>query len=732
MAGKLTLTIDHAQARISADRLPAVAAGEDWRDILSTTVWIEPVNNRAILRPYALTNAWYTSGTGSYAKMTKSDFGLGSDFEDRADQSAKGNWIAKKAADVDMATPAISSTTYSKNRGFYCAWFSYNTGQKFGQFQCGWNNTGGTSTGVRIDCYSDGAVEVYKDGVFVAAGSISGSSSQTVDGAAAENQVFDMVLIPYSHDELLIWSPMRGAGFSVTFEDIAEDAADPTITSATKFWWIVPTGAVQVQLAPILFPTSGTCLSKKLAFIEPPATSETLANLTSSLWPGGTHAYLAAGRPAYVGTQGASIGLYEWDGTTTFVPNSTRKDCRLKVTLTTDNAGYTPTFYWGMVVYPQQNANTNATESYDASLYVKRATLSVPEDPKGVALDITFRAPDDLDTHVAGIASGLCRPMLAKLGTKYLVDGVTGDVDRTYPLTDGSSEVSLAIHDRLKLLENYVFTDRVPLGGLLLTDALEFLARRSGSTTFDFSTSTFAIPFGSGGDASDMGMTIEPGDNALDWFARLIETFAADWTWGERPTASGTELFAQSETDLGTTPIITLYETTADAVTDGVAAADIPDLLVRHLRREILEPLANDVRITGLNARTGRPIQAWKEDAASKTPTTLPSSRPANWLGFIKRYALIDPALRTQEAVNWACDTIHTRVSEAPETIEFQSTLLHIADVTLWRGDPLRIYGRGIYRIISFGGEFIREVTSLQSREFTYVAKKVAEEPPPE
>lgn len=727
MPGVLTVQFDHAQPRISADRLPIVAAGEDWENSNSTGTWVEPITNRVILRPYALTDAWYTTGSGDYAKLAKSDFGLGSDFEDRADQGAKGNWIAKKDSSTAMASPAISTTTYSKNRGFYCSWFSYNSGQRFLQYQCGWQNSGTATSGVRFDFYSDGNVEAFKDNVLIKTGSISGSAS----GAASENAVFDVVLIPYAHDEILVWSPLRGAGFNVVLEDIDPEDANPTIVAASKFWWLVPNGAVQVQVAPIKFPSSGTVLSRKTALIEPPATGEALANFTYSGWPGGTHAYAISGHQAFVGTQGASAALYEHDGTTAFVPNSSRVKCRIKLTLTTSDQGYTPCVYFAQLVYPQQVGTTDDSEQYDATNYVKSASLSVPDDPRGVTLDLEFRAPETLSGLVASLSDQTNRPMLAKLGSKKLLDGVSGETSTHIALTDGASSCSFAVHDRTKLLENYVFTDRVPLGGMLLTDALQFIVRRAGIDYADMNitSSSFAIPYGSGGDASNLGLSIEPGDNALDWVGRLIETFAADWTWGFRPTASGDEFFALDDAGLGTSPIIKVYETTADAIADGVDPADAPHLLVRRLQRERLEPLANDVRVTGLDARTGRPVQAWKEDAGSKDPTTVPSSRPANWLGYIKRYALIEPGLRSQSAVNWACDTIAARVTEAPEVIQFDSSLLTVGDVAIWRGDPIRVYGRGIYRVMSLHCAFLREVSAVQSRDAQYVAKRIGDEP---
>jgi hypothetical protein len=139
-----------------------------------------------------------------------------------------------------------------------------------------------------------------------------------------------------------------------------------------------------------------------------------------------------------------------------------------------------------------------------------------------------------------------------------------------------------------------------------------------------------------------------------------------------------------------------------------------------------MAPIANDVRVTGFDVRRQKPIQAYKVDTASMDPTTMPDSRPANWLGCRRRYAVVDPGITTQAALNAATDLIFSRLSKAPVIAQMESDFL-IRDsngLPLWRGAPIAIHGRGKWRINTFGCDFVRELSSWQWRNGTYTVEQ--------
>lgn len=727
----LSVTFDHAQRRLQSDQLIAFAEADEFTGPVWDSVWNEPVSHRLLLRPYVMdsTGAWTTTDSGNYAKLALTDIGSPAGWEERADQHIKGKWLCKK--DSSAGGSASTTASYSKNRGFYFAFFGYGAGGRFIQARCGWNSSASLSGGVGLEIWNDGTIDVYKDGTKFQTGKVCGTSG----GSTQQNQLFELLLLPYAHREMLIMSPSAGDGFNAIFDDIDEDDTNPTITPAGHFWFEIVVGAVQVMLAPLKFPSSGYATSDKLNFLDPPQTGEALENYDNLPWPGSSHAYLIYGDPAYVSTQSASATLVKWDGTTAFVPNSVQVNTRIKLTLTTSDTGYTPTIYGALLSYPALFADTSAAEQYDATGYMESVSLSVPESPSGVAMDLKIGRCVDLETHVHAVQSQPCRPVNIQVGSVGLLNGIAS-TPKVHTLShDGATWMELEVRDRWKLLEDYVFTDRFAYDGWIFEEFVKFLVRKSGlaSSHISVSTSGFNFPQARGTRGEFFSNEVQPGDKAAEVLTRIMEDFATDWWYGFRYAAGGVEFFAYSPADLPGVASITLYETSSEAVAAGHATPDeYNKYQIREFREQVLEPLANEIRITGYDSKTKRPIQAYKVDAASQNPTTVPSSRPDNWVGNIRHSALVDPALSTQAAVNWACDTAYNELTVAPVIAEWKSDFL-LSDITgavLWRGSLVEIAGRGTYRINSFGCDFVREVSTgddpFQWRNATYTARKIA------
>lgn len=741
MPGTFSVEFDHAQTRLAFDRLPLVALGEDFeqRNPLATlssteaTHWVDRVTGRIIIKPYCLYQAWYTSGTGNYAKMTKSDFGLGSNWEDRANQQGTGNWIGVIDSAVTSGRSGVSTSSYSKNQGFYLAWFVYGSGETYVSIECGWNNTATGANGVSLRFVSDGSVEVWKDNALIETGKISGPKS----GQSEANQFRSVMLLPWHHSELLVYSPSGGDGFSVVFEDIDEDDDDPTITSASKFWINVPSGAAQIQVAPLKFPTSCTFYSKKLSFIEPPANGESLALFTSGDWSGATRNFRAYGYPAYVGDQSVDVSPVTYSGAS-FVPNGVQKEARVKVSLTTTNSAYTPSFEGAQMAYPQQNGITDGESVFDATNYVMSAVLSVPSGSDGVTLDIELSTINTVESEIPGVSTATYKPVRAGIGEQVIFDGVASQPRQTLTASDDSSFLTIECRDKWALLENYIFTERYPLDGIPLKDALEFLGRRAGldTATMNITDSGFVIPREAGQRAGDFGTMIQPGDTAAQWFQRLLETYAPNWYWGFRPRGGDEpELYALSEDDLGTSPLLTVYLSGEDAINGGETreGVDLQRIKLRTWTEQVLEPFANDIRVTGWNPRTRRPRQAHYVDSDSQAVDTPVASRPENWLGTVRRFVVVDPSITTSAVLNYVVDELVNDMTKVRQVGEADCDLLmHSGGYPLWRGDPIRVRGKGVYRIESFSVSFVLEDTETDEgeqyinwREATYALRRI-------
>jgi hypothetical protein len=86
--------------------------------------------------------------------------------------------------------------------------------------------------------------------------------------------------------------------------------------------------------------------------------------------------------------------------------------------------------------------------------------------------------------------------------------------------------------------------------------------------------------------------------------------------------------------------------------------------------------------------------------------TTAPGARPGNWLGSIRKYGWVDPAITTIGAAEYAAGLLKTRLTAAREIVEFECEYLP----GVWRGDLVTLVrptGDPVtVRIKSFSGSF--------------------------
>jgi len=725
--GVLSVTFDHEQRRVMGDRLAVLASGIEFDpNTQSSGVYVDPITETLMLKPRPVEAAWYTTSSGVYAKLSTSDFTWAdsSKWETRTDQLWKGQWIATKSS-ASTGT-GVTTTTYSKNRGFYIAYCIPGSQQTYLAFKAGWNNSASASSGVSIELYTDGTVLVLKDGAVVGSVKLTGAATKS---GQASGSVLEMMLIPCRQRELLVIGG-NGDGGSVVFEDIDDDDTDPTITGATKFWVEAVAGATQFQIAPLLFPSSGYASSVKMSFCEEVGSGETLENWTNPSWIGSA-AYSINGHEAYVGTQTATAALKQWDGTT-FTPDGTKKNCRVRVDMTTDNTGYSPFVYSVQLSYPPVVDVTDDSEEFDATAFLEECSLSVPEDPTNVGVDLVIVDPQTLEDDVALARNLTNRPVNVKIGTIQVLDGRTGSPEWEQMVNSEGERLRLAVDDHWKALENYVFSDRYLLDYLNFSEAIELLVKLSGidAAKIGVSTTSLVLEPDASAKTSDHAFLIEAGDRASEWVKRLFDDLAADWWWGFKPGASGVEFFAYSPADLPSSSSLTLYPTIADAITGGVSSADAKYFVFRSFRQTVLEPEANSIRVTGWDPRTKRPFQVVKNDLASSDATTVPSSRPANWLGENRKYGLVDPSIRTQALANDACNYLYERLTPARQIAEIECEMLLTtgSDVPLWRGDVVTLSGKGLYRINSFGCDFEKDLTGFHWRKGTYTLEYIGPE----
>lgn len=691
MAVPVIVTFDHAQQRISRDRLGILAEGSypaerggrvSGFDIAnSSNIWQDPVTFTAMLQPTVLDfDTWNTTNSGAYAKYATTDltFSDPSGWGD-GDTSGGVGWITKYACSDDML---FTPTQANINQPIWLAWFSFGAGDDFVVLECGWSDTGIEGDGVGLRFYQSGKVEVWKDGNYLAEGKISGSSTLQ----AVTEQWIGVMLIPFRRRELLIYSS-RGAGFSHLFSDLDEDGTVQEIVPATKFWVKKPSGTALIQLAKLQFATSGTLYSEKLYFAEAPPTGATEAVVPYSDEPG-------------YGSTSVTLTAEASDLSGAFTPDSSTDNARVKFALT-GGPSASPFVYAGFFGYPEETDTTDDSEETD--LEWNRLKITVPDSASGVKASVTRFDP--AGSSIALLDTVTNRPVLVSSGGISLIDGRGGAPEVDYSHAAASDVLTMDVHGEWKALEHYRFQERIPLDGTDWKLTVEFFLEVAGWDVLATDIEDPSITIGAAGSptAGEWSLVIQPGDTAAEWMERIFEAFAGDWFYGFVPTASGIVFRAKSPSSLPTSEDIELFTNVADAraqlLLEGYSADEAFKLAHTrtvqefHVRR--LMPEATDVRVSGYDLRRNAFLQAKYIDSAAEDPTTAPSSRPDNWIGEKLRFAYFEPMLTTQDLVDDAASSLGDRLTRVRTLCDFKSDFVFLSDgAPLWRGGQVLIDGQ--------------------------------------
>lgn len=723
----LAIALDHAQTRVKQKPVSVMCEEGDWQPALFSNAAIEPVTGMAILRPRCWETTWFTSNTSPYDKLGKTGYsGITSAAWAEDDPTGVGGGKYLTAiTNAAIGEIPLTVAALDMNQGVALSWYCYGDGSDFISLECGWGNTAGVSSGtdeVSFRFYASGKVEVYLSGTFKMEGSISGSGT----GANMANSRVDVMILPCRFREIVVVSN-QGNGFTYIRDDIPDTdpgtaGAWPVITPNTKFWWKVPSpGFPKVQCAPLKFATSGYVVSTKTAFKRPPPSGATRS--TYSL----TFAHLPYVSDA---TQSGTVSSAPvTDALGTFTPDGSAAECRIKISMT-GNGKATPSVYGAMVQYTGTNANTPAVNT-DVTSYCTEASISVPDNPSDVALDLTLKSPAAIEALGAtGLRTQANRPVSAKFGTVWLLNGRMEAPEWDEAIADNLRRYTFSLRDTFKAMERIIFDDPIPLDGQTVTKALQMCLAYAGMTSarWDIEDPGITIPVVPG---DGYGLMIQAGDTVAEWVRRLCETYCATWIYGIKPYSDVTKFYLKAPATLGTTPKATLYATQAQAVAAGASARFG---VFQGFHEAILEPEANELYVTGIDPRTGRPIVKAVRDAASMDPATVVGSRPSNWVGEVLTVGYYDPALMDDAAVSAAATLMQTRLFRVRRVVEWQSEMLFEAatDLPLWRGDVVRLVFSDAsykdYRITAFSATLKSEHnvgTSKHTRPARYTGEEL-------
>lgn len=695
----VTLEMDGPEPRIELDRIVLSVDGNSWARELADGIWVDPITRTAMLAPLPTTAGWETTYTGEYTRLDKGDYTLGT----------PGDWVEvprRDPADIYLESPtnakATTTATYDANQPFYISFYVPGV-ESLGEqtvFKCGWGVEGDPDS-ITLRVRANGTIAIYKAGDIAGVYSLEGGllAPGTTKGSpkSVARQTVPLLLIPCRRRELLVVSS-SGTGFSHVFTDLNAFLTDNTITPSGAFWWQAPVTRASCQLAPLRFEQSGVIYGQ-------------LTQMRYPLPTGSAFDLIPAYDSIGVGVlEGGEVDIVESD-LTDYVPDGIVDQVRIKLTLTGDGGSTYGVYALDTI------SQITTTQTADAPLNltgrIHALSLSVPENGPVTGTVSVFN-PARL------IAEGLeqadtigDRPFRVAIGGVDILRGTTGRPKRDYSKGNRSGIADLLtweLFDREREFREKQFVSSVPYDGIYLVDAVEDLVGLAGFSASNtlVSSDPFILPYTPAVSLGEWKLAPERGDTIAQWLDKLHSTYCPTWIRGWVPTLAGYKYQFMDPNDLSDSPVISLYQSHADAIAGGIAAGLAPYRVIRELSTEKQTAEANQVVIIGQEPGTRRLITAQYDDAASQDPTTAPGSRPENWRGRTATVQVIDPGITSQEAADRAVAILAERLTMGRTLATWESDLLvHSGnDRPLWKGDVVRICapGRtsyGDYRIIA-------------------------------
>lgn len=729
----LLIVVDHAQLRIKRDRLATLLDGKAWGQSFRQDCFVDPVTATGMLMPSLFDPQWSATSAGRFARLRKSDYTL----------TTPNAWVefdrGRCVGDYYLHSQgtneaAIVTSPFERNRGVFLSVYNYSVGNETKRIilDCGWNpvsvETEFPDLGIRF--FSNGEIEIYRNGVLDGTGALRGEQPNVFDGSQqpgeTANRTLDIMILPFRRREVLIVTN-QGTGFSHVVQGIAEDDEDPTIHAEGNFFWHVPEGKATVQCAKATFAPSGYLTAVHTVFLEAPETGEIPESLIfADLYGGDVTASLVA----------------RADPDSPFIPDGDKRECRIKLDVT-GVTGFTPNIYGAQVYFNPLFARTpNEEVELVETGNVVTATLSVPASHTDVELSVTLNSPDDLefgDAQIALLRDIENRPISVRLGDIPIIDGFGENPEFRSGRAglDSVSSVVINVRDSWQRLHEYIFSDVVPLDGMNLADAFEFIAKTAGfdDAEIDIDPIDFDLPTSGTNYDGEFAVTIRVGDRAADAINKLHQTYCPLFFIGVVPTETGPVLRIKDNELLSWTPDITIYPTIEDARIALVGSAEWSDADFRRYasahvwksyKRDSIALETNEIWVQGFDHRVRKPILVRVQNNESKDPELSKTDRPMTWLGAPRKYAWTDPTLTTKSSVIRAARVLCKRLFPRRYFVEWESDFLIKSNgVPIWRGDVVELFDHELVRVVSLSGEFRKEPfhDAWHYRPFRYVGE---------
>ena len=744
------ILVDTVQQRLASDGLSTLVGAQDWDPAwcFANYTLIDGITGTVLLLPAILDQGgWLSSNTGIYAKIPPTDFTFSPSSSDPNWQTVVNNadgsqWIQYN----DNTGGAGGMTTYNvaANQAMIAQFYNPKTTANASPLASfGWGSSGDYTTGLSLLLYSDMSADVWQEGVQIGKFTSSGQNAEygQTDGqipAQAQDQYVWFMMIPCRERELLVLTS-NGGGFSVILPNIPEgNPGGIPITPSAPVWFSAFAGVDTTwQIALCQYVSSGYAIGKQSFWRYDPGASPT-GGFQGQIYADQTNGTVVG----YFG--GAAPGNPCGDGLnplTAYANNTNGVRLALTLTGSTISSGpYSPTttpFLYAARGYTiPQLAKTVGPNPLDVTEFTLDCSLEMADSVSGQRGNLTLRDP--LAIIAAGVAldgtnhpGALIQAISERPFQIYDDDGVQifegwneapkyvkgtfidgNPSSGTYGQaiwgtdTNPAERVEFQLRDLWAQLENFIFKDQYPLDGLTLLQAMTLITDQAGVTdsldmggfgnTWNMSADigSYQIPAAGNVTDSDFNSLIESGDKASDKLDELFKKYAGNAFFALVPMNGYCIPTLLSEADLPSSPALTLYDSGATAIAQGVVSPTYLNLF-RSVDVQMLKPEANDIYVQGKDYRLQRPILSHQFDSTSANPITPPGSRLPPWRGQRISYCWNDPDLSTQAACNYALGLLYARLTIARSCIEIDADF----NSSVPRGDILQLYfktGAGI------------------------------------
>jgi len=758
----LQVNIDVPEPRPNGSRIIAAADGSTYDSFFSNVltyptgsqqftintyskVYKDPVTNVVMLYPLCYTPAFTTNFSGNYARMGAGDITYNSTYWQILNNSLSGDiyfqGIWNQASppaqqDITLNTTAALSANTPMHISLHCPITNQSNNLELLRVSYGvYTNPNRTE----FVFMKDGSCYVFrgKDATTGAPIPVGFYNEQndgmpntttnkgTTKSKDQSNGYLNVMIMPIKDREILVHTN-TGLSFSHTCTDLADGVYNQTILPADKLYVWTPNTGATIQLYKVRFETSGTFYGSPVKFAYPPPVGATFTS----------KAYFSA---AGIIVGASATGTYDLvkPDFTSFTPNGTDQDVRIRVNLTGDGNGSlaveaTDVYY---------DATSLTTANSPINITTALTSLSISAEENGPAtIRFTTRRKKMIDLAVPNYNINTDRPIEVKIGSISLFRGVLEAPKITYEEADLVGSASLLEYsgqDRTADFNTMMMYAAVPYDNNTFDTTIKDLGLQCGyaASNFNISTSTFVIPKSPEIAKSKYNFIPEFGDTVGKKIEDLHSTYALTWKKGWFPSATGYKYNFLDPSTLSTTPKITIYPSVTDAAAAGVANALIHNRYYYELNLKYESPEATAVSVLGVTPGKNQLIISRQRDSAAETPGTAPASRPRNWAGKPIDFIYTDPSITNQTAADQAKNALYSRLTQGRILAELRGPMYvdNLTDVPIWITDVIRVYNPGMtgysdYRVISIPEirfDLEKQTEVLDVRFATYNLEKV-------